>query len=856
MEFKKFYPHLLAIAVFLFVAAIFYAPNAFSGKVLPQPDNEKARGMQTEVRHYMETEGKAPLWTNAAFGGMPSFQVYSPVKSNLTAPIYKTLFLWADYTAAWVQVFVAMFCLYFLLSVLGLDWRAGIVGAVAFGITTYNVDILVAGHSTKMAALALSSGILAGVVLTFQGRLLLGGGLTALFTAMQLYANHVQITYYTLLLAGLYILAELANMILRRNGYLVWGRAVAVVGLAFMLGFGANLSRLWTTYEYGSETIRGKSDLSQKAGKGNGLDKKYIFDWSSGIGESLTLMVPHARGCGFNESIRHTGLFETLTDGGGTEKERQQIGQTLAGWYYWGDQPFVGTAIYFGAIVCFLFFLGAWLVTGPVKWWLVSGGLFSIMIAWGKNFFLNEYLVDIIPMMNKFRAVTMALGIAQLCFAALAAMGLQYLFDQDIAKEKKKQALYVALGLSAFFCLLPVFMGGGENTQQDQELAAQYKIPNLLSSLIEDRAALARSDAFRSLGFIALAAGLIWLGLAGRLKAGLTVLLVGALALTDHWMVSLRNISPEKYEAKRTATAPPAEKPFDKQIKSDKDPHYRVLDLSRGGITGNAYTSYFHKSLSGYHAAKLQRFQEVVDTFLGQDLGRNLHIVGMMNGKYVVIPKDKDQVSVLPNEEACGNAWFVGHALVAPTAEAELAALRTLNPKDTAVLQENLASNVAGLSFRRDSTDYIRLSSYHPDKMVYEYSARSEQLAVFSEIYYPPAKGWKCYLNGQAAPDFFKVNYLLRGMRLPAGEKMSLEMRFEPRSYYLGEQIALGASVLTLLLFGAGLFFFFRKNQWQDPNRLYDAPSSSKPTRPAPAAPTAPRRESPAPKKNKPGAKK
>lgn len=826
MDFKKIIPHLIAIALLMLVSAVFFAPNAFSGKVLPQSDNDKARGMQTEIQDYLKKEGKAPLWTNSAFGGMPAFQIYAPVKGNLTTPIYKTLFLWTDITTIWAQIFVAMFCMYFFLSVLKLDWRVAVFGAMAFGITSYNVDILEAGHSTKMAALALAPGVFAGLALAFNGRLILGSAITALFIAMQLNANHVQITYYTLLVAGIYFLAQLIDAF-RHKAFVPWGKAVVATGLAIAIGFACNLSRIWPTYEYGQETIRGKSELSQKSSKGDGLDKDYLFGWSYGVCESMTLLVPHASGGGSNESFRNTELYKTLSRKYSQQMSPQQAAQQTAGLMYAGDQPFVGTAIYFGAIVCFLFFLGAFLAPGSSKWWMLAGGLFMVTLAWGKNFFLNDILYDSLPMFNKFRAVSMALGMGQLCFAALAAIGLQKLCDPDIALDRKKRALTIATGATVLLTLM-AFVCAPDAGPNDNALA---QLPDLMSALQKDRASLLRGDVFRSLGFILAAAGLTWLYLQGKMKAGLTVILVALLSLADHWLVCARTISSDKYESKRAATAAPQPEAFDLKIKQDTDPDYRVLDLSRGGIPFNATTSYFHKSLSGYHAAKLQRFQEVVDTFLTKDIASNLHIVGMLNGKYIISQKG----DVIPNPEVCGNAWFVKHFDVVPTADAELNALHKLNPKDTAVVQQAFAASLQGLQIQTDSSNFIRLSHYHPDKMEYEYSAKTEQLAVFSEIYYPAEKGWKCYLNGQPAPDFIKADYLLRAMRLPAGQNMKLEMRFEPKSYYLGEKIAMGASLLTLLLLVGGLFWFYRNGAVEDPNRLADnePPAPAKPVAPA-----------------------
>ena len=807
MDFKKFIPHFIALGVLLAVAAVFLAPNAFNGKVLPQPDNDKARGMQTEIQAYLKTEGKAPLWTNSAFGGMPSYQIYAPIHGNLTIPIFYGLLLGTDISsAAWVQILLAMLCTYLLLSVLGADWRVAIFGALAYGITTYNVDLLEAGHTTKMIALALAPGALAGLVLAFNGKYLLGGGLMALFLAMQVYANHVQITYYTLLLCGIYFIAKLIDAI-RQKDIMNWSKSLIVIGLAIILGFVSNTSRLYCTYEYSQETIRGKSELSKNSAKGDGLDKDYLFGWSYGTAESFTLLVPHFAGGGAGESYKGSKLINALDP---------QFRNQVKSLFYTGDQPFVGTAIYFGVVVCFLFLIGAMLVPGGHKYWLLAGGLFMISLAWGKNFFLNFVWYDYMPMFNKFRAVSMALGVGQLCFALLAALGLQKLTDPEIDLARKKKTLLIAGGITAGFCLL-AWMFGGVNGPNDQVLQQDTR---LLSLLQEDRADMLRNDALRSVAFIAIAGWMLWLYLQGYLKAGLTVILVALVSLADHWLVCTRTLTADKYETKRANLAPPQEEPYDKQIRQDPDPHYRVLDLARGGITGNAWTSYFHKSLSGYHAAKLGRYQDIIDTFLNADLGRNLHIVGMLNGKYIVSQKGE----VMRNPEACGNAWFVKHFNVVATADDEMNALHRLNPKDTAVVQEAHARSLQGLQLQSDSTANITLTKYHPSKLEYEYSAKTEQLAVFSEVYYPPSKGWKCYLNDQPAPDFIKVNYLLRGIRLPAGQNMRLEMRFEPACFDMGEQLARIASAIVLVVFLGSLFWWFRRHQLDDPNRLVDIP--------------------------------
>jgi hypothetical protein len=830
MDFKKLLPHLYAAVILFAVAAFFFAPVFFGGKALPQPDNDKARAIQTEIQDYIKKEGDAPLWTNSLFGGMPSFQVYTTPHGNLTKPVAKTLFLWADLGEVWASLFAAMLCMYLLLLVLKSDWRVAVFGALAFGVTTYNVDILEAGHSTKMAALALAPGMFAGAVLLFRGRLLVGTGLLALFTSMQIMVNHAQITYYTMLLLGIFGLWQLLDAIQQKT-MATWFRAGLLSVTAIALGVACNMSKVWPTYEYGQETIRGTSELTSKSEKGDGLDKEYLFGWSSGICESGTLLIPHAAGGGSGESFQETSMFKTVAKNMPADLSPQQLERQISGLMYTGEQPFVGTAIYFGIIAVFLFFMGAILVPGGVKWWLLTGGLFMVSLAWGKHFFLNDFFYAYLPMFNKFRAVTMAFGLGQLCVAILAALGLQRLVDTDLTVDKKKRALFISTGITAALCLAVIACTPTEGPN-DVSLGNNAELTKMIQ---EDRSGMLYGDFFRSMAFLVCAAGLIWLYLIGKLKAGLTILALAAFALTDHWRVCRRTLNDTKYETKRNATAPPKESAADKQIKADPDPNYRVLDLKGGGIATNFYPSFFHKNIGGYHAAKLQRFQEVVDTFLsGGEMAKSLHILGMMNVKYLIT-----QNGPMQNSEICGNAWFVNHFDVVADGDAELAALRTLHPKDSAVFQQRYAASLEGFTVQTDSTATIRLTKYHPEKMEYEYSAKTEQLAVFSEMYYPPAKGWKCYLNGQPTADFTKANYLLRAMRLPAGENQKLEMRFEPKSFILGEKISYVASGSTLLICLAALFFWFRNGaKVPSPEHISavtPAPDKPKTTTPAPA---------------------
>jgi hypothetical protein len=840
MNFKQIIPHLIALALMLAVSMVYYAPNAFSGKVLPQPDNEKAFGMRSEIMQYQEAEGKTPLWTNGPFGGMPSYQIYAEAKNNFAYKASQLLILFQGYTDYWAFYFCAMLTMYLLLLALRIDWRIALMGGIISAVTVYNADIVEAGHSTKMFALALAPGVFAGAVWLLRGQMLLGGGFLALFAGMQIAANHVQITYYTFLLLGIYFLIAGVRAAMRKT-LVPFLSSVVIAAAATALAVGSNAAQLWSTWEYGKETIRGKSELKQSADKGDGLSKDYLFGWSYGVGESMTLLVPHFAGGGagerfdktqFSKRIQPMIVGQMARGGAATPEMRENADRQVASLFYAGSQPFVGTSIYFGIVLMFLAMAGMLLSKGTEKWWLLTGALFMLTIAWGKNFFLNDIWYDVMPMFKKFRAVSMALGLSNICFAALAALGLQELMDGDRAVAERRKALFISGGVTLLLLMLAMAIAP-KSGANDGALGDQKALIDLLQA---DRKALVRGDVMRSLMFLAAAFAVLFFYLRGSLKAVFGVAILGALALADQWGVASRTLNAEKYVARpKTEYTKPEMTAADKQIKEDKDIHYRVLDMSRGSLTGNATTSFFHKSLSGYHAAKIQIYQEVVDKYLGNDLGKNMHIVGMLNGKYLI----GQDGQVMPNDKRCGDAWFVNEVQTVGTADEELSALGTLDPKTKAVVQSKYAAAIGDLSASvPDSLDKIELTGYHPEKMEYTYSSNSDRFAVFSEVFYAPSKGWKTYLNGQPYQDFVKTNYLVRGLRLPKGQQMKLEMRFEPTSWNQGETISLIASILSILFCIAGALMYFRKERFSTLESISDvAPETVTEARNAPATP-------------------
>jgi hypothetical protein len=807
---KPLWAHLTALACFLLVSAVFFAPMVFNGKVLQQPDNQRAYAMQTEITKYAKETGEYPLWTNSMFSGMPSYQIYTP-NYNYDYYVQHALLLNQPMTSPFAVVFLAMLCCYLLLVTLRIDWRIAIMGALAFGLSSYNMDLAEAGHSNKLLAMAYVPALFAGAVLAFRGKYLLGGALFALFTSLQIYANHLQITYYTFILLVVLGIVELIYAI-KEKGLPQFGKAAAALLVAFGIGLACNASKLLTTYEYSQETIRGKSELSAKAEKGSGLDYDYATSWSYGIFESLTTLAQNINGGGASQKFEGTAVHDRVfpnmrqqfvQKGLSPDQATKSAEQQVAILFYWGDQPFVGVAIYFGAIVWFLFVLGIFLVDGRIKTWLLASAIIALVIAWGKNFPLHELIFDHFPYYNKFRAVSMALGFGQLAFAALAALGLQRIFDKDLPTERKQKALKWSLGIVGGLCLLLILGSFGMNFSGSRDA----QLPESLLPLVkEGRASLMRTDAFRSLVFILLAAALAWAYLAKKIKANWAVIGIGLLVLVDIWGVDKRILFKEKFEDPQQLEAAHQPAPANQQILQDADPHFRVLDLSNGNPFTSVDASRYHHSIGGYHAAKLMRYQELIDRYLSKP-GESLDILGMLNTKYII--QEPTAAQRLP--QALGNAWFVRAFKVVETPDEELEALANLKPGQEAVVLRSYANALDGLNIVPDSMATIKLTDYKPDKLTYEYMANGEQLAVFSEIYYPPAKGWNTYLDGQKYTDFIKADYTLRALRLPTG-KHQVEMRFEPKSYIQGNRVSLIASVLTLLLAIGGIGFFVYKN--------------------------------------------
>ncbi|MBL7892612.1 MAG: YfhO family protein [Bacteroidia bacterium] len=850
INFKNFLPHIIAIAVFILLACVYFKP-VFDGKKIKQGDIVNYTGMSKEIADFRKQYNEEPLWTNSMFGGMPAFQISVLHPSNLIQYADKIFKLGLPHPVN--LVFLYMLGFYLLLLVLRVDPWLGILGAIAFAFSSYFFIIIEAGHNSKAHAIAYMAPTVAGAILAFRGRYLLGGALTALFLALDLYANHPQITYYLLLFLIIYGITELINAIKAKElkGY---AKSVGVLAIAGLLAVGTNAGNLLATYQYGKYSTRGKSDLTfNKENKTSGLDKDYATQWSYGKGETMSLLIPDFKGGG-SGAIGNSNK-QALKDVDGQFKE--YIGKSDQ---YWGDQPFTSGPVYTGAIVVFLFVLGLFIVEGSLKQALVVATLLSIMLAWGKNFmWFSELFLDHFPGYNKFRAVSMILVIAEFAIPLLAVLALDKLIKTRQGLEEKlklpflskpstvKVALYVSLGLTAGLALMYYLVPGvltdffktGESNEVYDQITKGGNSPEIAQSFLDNletaRKAIFKADAIRTFFLIILAAGVIWLYFKSKIERVYIVITVTFFILADMWSVDKRYVNNDNFVSAAEVSTPFQQTQADAKILEDKDPDFRVLNLYVNTFN-DASTSYWHKSIGGYHGAKLKRYQELVDFQIDRSIAEikqvwhsgptdsllrtvfvRQPVLNMLNTKYFILPIPDNQGNIknivpVQNRYAMGNAWFVNSIKYVPNADSEITALSNFNPRATAVVDEVFKPELQGFQHKYDSTASIKLTSYKANELTYESNSTAEQLAVFSEIYYKD--GWNAYVDGQLTPHV-RANYVLRAMRIPAG-KHTVVYKFEPVVYKTGEKLSFAMSALLLLSVAGALFLDWKKMNTTD----------------------------------------
>jgi hypothetical protein len=786
-KFSKFFPYIAAFVTFLVITLIFFSPAILGDQTLSQGDINQFDGMSKEVVDFRDRTHTEPLWTNSMFGGMPAFQISTLYKGNLIQYVEKVLGL--GLPAITDYLFIASVGFYILLLVLGIDAWLAIAGAIAYSLASYNLIILEAGHNSKMNAIALLPYVVSGFLLLWNRRYLLGAAVSAFSFSLLISANHIQIAYYlflTLLIAGIVFgIYSIINKDIKH--YIL---AFGIFAGCGVLGVASNLSMLWSTYEYGNATIRGKSDLTSNTQSKGGLDRDYAFGWSYGKMELMNLMIPNFMGGSSNQLMDEDS------------KTVQAIhGQTRILPMYWGDQPFTSGPCYLGALIVFLFVLGLVIVDGPFKWWLGIATFLAMILATGHNFAVfNNPFFDHFPGYNKFRTVTMSLIICQFTVPLLAMIAFYRVIKNEVPKERVLNGIYIAGGITGGLCLIFLLFGssllnftGGSDKQLQAELIPLLK---------EDRISLLRMDSLRSLILILIGAGTVWALIQDKISKNIAIGIVIVACLFDYIGVGKRFVNSDSFADQKEKQGRFAMSPADEAISHDKSLDYRVFNTTVNTFN-DASTSYYHKSVGGYHAAKLRRYQELIENQISKG---NMAVLDMLNTKYIIQKGPNGMPAAGQNPGACGNAWFVDKVQVVKNADEEIKALDKFDPLETAFVDEKFSNDLTGYTGGKDSSSKISLVTYEPNDLNYEYTAPKQQVAVFSEIYYQP--GWVATVDGKETP-IFRANYVLRAMLLPAGSH-KVEMKFQPSSYYTGEKISLATSVLILVLLGSALFLEFR----------------------------------------------
>ncbi|MCX6305981.1 MAG: YfhO family protein [Bacteroidetes bacterium] len=806
IEFKKLLPYLAAIVIFLVVTIAYFSP-LLEGKKILQSDIVNFRGMSKEIVDFRAKTGQEPLWTNSMFGGMPAYQISANYTSNLIGHLDKVLTLGLPHPASLVFLYFIGF--FILLLVMGVDPWLSIAGATAFAFSSYFFIIIDAGHNSKAHAIAYMAPVMAGIILTMKKKYLWGGIMTAVFLSLEVKANHPQITYYLAMTAMLFGLFQLIQSI-RIKELTPFFKSVGVLLIALVFAVLTNITSLWATWEYGKYTIRGQSELtSDKGNRTTGLDKDYATQWSYGIGETMTLLIPDF--CGGSSSAKISGnskIVEAMKTNGVPDGTIAQFTSQPMPFLYWGAQPFTSGPVYVGAMMIFLFVLGLIIVKGPLKWWLLAATVLSILLSWGHNLMpLTDFFLNYLPGYNKFRAVSMILVIAEFTIPLLGILALKEISDKRQDQKHLFKGLQIAFVISAgvalFFALLPGmfldFAGAGDRYMQQQ-----YQLPDWLMQAIRDeRLRLLRMDAIRSFVFIVLAGGIGWGVLFGKIKKEYAFIVLTVLMLADMFTVNKRYLNNDSFTSASRVENPFEPTAADSQILQDTLPDYRVLNLTSNTFN-DAGTSYYHKSIGGYHGAKLRRYQELIDHGIQRDIQTfaktmstdSTPVLNMLNTRYFILPNNDKQPVAFPNPGALGNAWFVSAAQMVDNADAEIRALNNFKPDSVAVVDKMFAENLKSYTPSRDSGDFIKLKTYTANELVYQYKSKNTGLAVFSEIYYP--KGWNAYVDGQVTPHF-RADYVLRAMVLPAGEH-NVRFKFEPGVFIIGEKISLISSVLLIVI--------------------------------------------------------
>ena len=813
---SKVWPHAAVILFFIVISYVYFSP-VIDGKVVVGHDNQTWAGMAKETADFNGSHDSPTLWTNSMFGGMPTYQIAMDTPATAVSFIYS---FFTNFPRPVFYLILYLIGFYILLLSLRVNPWLSAIGAIGFAFASYNFIIIVAGHSSKAITLAYMAPVIGSVVMSYRHNRWLGAILTAIFLALGVRSGHIQIVYYVMMLLGVFIVSELVYAILEKQIKAFLLTSATLLGAA-IIAMGMNATTLITTYEYGKYSMRGQSSnvTNNTQKQTGGLDKDYITQWSYGVGETMTLLMPDFYGGSSMGALdENSATGKKLSSLGA---DASQVMSTQKWPLYWGSQPSTSGPVYIGAIICFLFVLGLFLVDGKYKWWLLAATVLSVMLAWGKNFgLLTDFFINYVPYYNKFRTVAMILVIAGYTMPIMAILALQALIKNNIDKQKLTRSLYWSAGITGGLCLLFWLipsLAGNFMSPEDAQFSGDYSF--LKTTLPLDRQAILKADALRSLIFILLSAGAIWVYMKNKLKAAHLYLIFAVLFIADMYPVAKRYLNDDNFVSKQTAenVKPTQADKFILQDKSD----YRVLNLAVSPFN-DASTSYFHKSIGGYHGAKLRSYQDLIDAQLIPEIQTisgifqhaktmtdvqaplaKLGVLNMLNMKYLIYNPDAMPIT---NPSANGTQWLVRKAVPVANSSEALHKVGEIDTKHEVVV-ENSVQALLPASFGQDTTATITLKKYEPNDLVYSYKSSSDQVAIFSEIYYD--KGWTAYVNGSKVP-YFKADYLLRGIALKPGQ-YDIEFKFNPSSYSAGNTISYASSILLILFVLGGGFVLWRK---------------------------------------------
>ena len=809
------------ILSFVVISLIYFSPQ-LEGKKLVASDNLTFQGVSKEIRDFRKETGQEALWTGSLFGGMPAYLISTEYPGDLLSKVQSFFHAIIHRPAS---LLVLSFLLFFIMGcLLEVNVWISMAGAFMYGFSTFFFVLISTGHFTKVHALNYMALIVGGIIFAYRKKPLLGSLITAFGLSWMLSANHPQISYYTGLMV-LVIVITYFIVAVREKTLPSFLKTSVMLVVALILAVGTYFSQLYTTYEYGEYSTRGKSELTgDQKNQTAGLDKNYILDYSYDLGEAMTAFIPRFKGGGMSEPLGKNSEVYRFFEKNQGKAAAKRVASGLP--LYWGSQPISSAPFYYGAVLCFLFVFGLFVVKGKDKWWIVVVVILSFLLSLGKNFsVLSNFMIDYFPGYNKFRDVKNIIVIQQFAMALLGVMAVRELYQGQYNKpavlKQLKYSWFILGGLSLAFVIMPSIAGNFSGSA-DAQLSRAGWPSQLMQALIDDRRMVLRNDAFKAFIFVSLAAGVIWLYISKKIRAGYALALWVLLVLVDLWPVDKKYLNDDNFRSKSEAAVPYKASVADQEILKDKDPDFRVLNLTVNPFS-DASTSYFHKSIGGYHGAKMERYQELIDHQISPEIQRlidgfkspdsinavmkNLAAINMLNTRYFIYNPGS---APLRNNYALGGAWFVDDMEVVQDADAEMAALSGFDPSRKAIIDQRFSDQLRNVSFDGAHESRIELVQYEPNYLKYKAKVESgEPLAVFSEIWYP--KGWKAFIDGKET-GYIRADYVLRAMPVPAGEHI-IEFRFEPASYRTGNNIAMASSLVLLLVAASVILIELKKKK-------------------------------------------